>query len=65
MSDNILLELGDAVVHLLHVVLEFFEEVLVLGDLRNLELMLLNAKFGGLSHDLYDLCLLTKVIRHL
>ena len=65
MSNEVFLELGDAVGHLLHIVLEILQEILVLWDLGNLELMFLDTKFGGFGHDLYDLCLFTKVIRHL
>ena len=62
MIDDIFLNLGDAVVHLLHACLEFLKHVLVLG---NLDLMLVDTQLGGLSHDLHNFCLFTEVVGHL
>ena len=62
MSDEVFLELGDAVGHLLEIALEFLQKSLML---RDLELMFMDTELCCFGHNLYDLCLFTKVIRHL
>ena len=59
--DDVLLKLDDALLHLVHVGLRFFEMDVVLGDQG---LMLCDTEFGGLSHDFNNLRLLTEMVVH-
>ena len=61
MLPDVLLKLVDGIVHLVHVSFQLLELVVVL---RDLDLMLIDTKFGGLSHDFNNLSLLTEMVVH-